>query len=236
LRDETYQNGQEERQLQRGQRDDGLLPPGLTLDDIFGRRNGESIDERDGGLGQSGQGMNGENPPARQSTDADLAKRQKTLRNRVENLQKRLDEAGAGATNLDEARDAMREAENALHQGSHGNGAAVDAQGHAVEALREGAQKLADAMQGQGDGTAAGGEDERQGSAGQSGAGESTDPLGRPAGLDKGFNNAAARFDPMTAPAAERARRVLEELRRRLGEPARPREELDYLQRLLRRY
>ncbi|MGH6863378.1 MAG: DUF4175 family protein, partial [Methylocella sp.] len=32
------------------------------------------------------------------------------------------------------------------------------------------------------------------------------------------------------------ARRVLEELRRRLGEPARPREEMDYLERLLRRY
>jgi hypothetical protein len=40
----------------------------------------------------------------------------------------------------------------------------------------------------------------------------------------------------MGVPAAERARRVLEELRRRLGEPMRPREEMDYLERLLRRY
>jgi hypothetical protein len=32
----------------------------------------------------------------------------------------------------------------------------------------------------------------------------------------------------------QRARRVLEELRRRLGEPERPRLELDYIERLLR--
>ncbi|MGQ3348533.1 DUF4175 family protein, partial [Bosea sp. (in: a-proteobacteria)] len=35
--------------------------------------------------------------------------------------------------------------------------------------------------------------------------------------------------------ATQRARRILEELRRRLGDPSRPMEELDYLERLLRR-
>ena len=236
LRDETFESGQEERRLQRGQRDDEFLPPGLTLDDIFGQQNGERSGENDGGPGQSGQGKSGKNSPERKSNDADLAKRQRALHERVENLQNRLNQAGAGVPNLDEARDAMRDAENALRQPPQGNGAAVDAQGRAIEALREGAQKLADSMQSQGDGTTADGEDDGQGSPGQFGAGEGTDPLGRPAGLNNGLNNPAARFDPMAAPAAERARRVLEELRRRLGEPARPREELDYLQRLLRRY
>ncbi|WP_353954841.1 DUF4175 family protein [uncultured Methylobacterium sp.] len=33
----------------------------------------------------------------------------------------------------------------------------------------------------------------------------------------------------------ERARRILEELRRKLGDPSRPTEELDYFERLLRR-
>ncbi len=235
LRDETYSSGQEQRQHQRGRRDDAELPPGLTFGDIFGQQNGENSHESGGGLGQDGQGMSGKNPRPRQSNPADLAKRQKALRGRVETLQKRLDEAGAGAGNLGEAQDAMREAENALQQGPHGNGAAVEAQGRAVDALREGAQKLADALQGQGDGEAAGGQDEGQGSPGPFGA-YGTDPLGRPAGREGGFNNPAARFDPLTASAAERARRVLEELRRRLGEPSRPREELDYLQRLLRRY
>jgi hypothetical protein len=32
-----------------------------------------------------------------------------------------------------------------------------------------------------------------------------------------------------------RARRILEELRRRLGDPTRPSEEIEYLERLLRR-
>ena len=61
------------------------------------------------------------------------------------------------------------------------------------------------------------------------------DPLGRPTGREHAFNP-SAKYDPMGVPAAERAQRVLEELRRRLGEPSRPREETDYLERLLRRY
>jgi hypothetical protein len=103
-----------------------------------------------------------------------------------------------------------------------------------VEALREGAQKLAESMRGDAEGSGAGegaGEDQDgQGRPGQFGDAEGTDPLGRPAESLRGFDP-SARF-----PGAERARRVLEELRRRLGEPARPREELDYLERLLRRY
>jgi hypothetical protein len=35
--------------------------------------------------------------------------------------------------------------------------------------------------------------------------------------------------------AAQRAGRILEELRRKLGDPTRPQEELDYFDRLLRR-
>jgi hypothetical protein len=48
--------------------------------------------------------------------------------------------------------------------------------------------------------------------------------------------NPRARFDPMGVPAAQRAQRVLEELRRRLADPSRSREETDYLERLLKRY
>ncbi|MGH6935560.1 MAG: DUF4175 family protein, partial [Methylocella sp.] len=69
-----------------------------------------------------------------------------------------------------------------------------------------------------------------QGPLGRFGETEGTDPLGRSVERLRGFDP-SARF-----PGAERARRVLEEIRRRLGEPARPREEMDYLERLLRRY
>jgi hypothetical protein len=60
------------------------------------------------------------------------------------------------------------------------------------------------------------------------------DPLGRPRGGNP--FNARSTFDPMGLPAAQRAQRVLEELRRRLGDPSRPREETDYLERLLGPY
>ncbi len=175
-------------------------------------------------------------PKSGQNTVTGLAKRQQALRERLEDLQNRLGRAGADPNNLDGAEEAMREAENALGQGPAASGDAVDAQGRAIEALRDGAQKLADSMRGEpeGDGSGTEGAGEDQGQQGQFGEGDA-DPLGRPAGRERAFNP-AARFDPMGVPAAERARRVLEELRRRLADPARAREELDYLERLLRHY
>jgi uncharacterized protein (TIGR02302 family) len=235
LRDETYQNGQSERHRRREERGQSGLPGQPTLGDIFGQ-DGEAIEggvDRQGN-GQDAGGKSGKSPRAGQTNDANLARRQKALRDRVENLQKRLNEAGAGANGLDGAQNAMRDAESALGQGPSGTDGAVDAQGRAVEALREGAQKLADAMNGEGEGSGAGDEagegQNSQGPPGRSGDAEGTDPLGRPAESLRGFDP-SAHF-----PGAERARRVLEELRRRLGEPARPREEMDYLERLLRRY
>lgn len=237
LRDETYQSGQGERHRQREERGQLGLPGEQTLDDFFNQDSSEDsaqgqADKNDRGQGTSSKA--GKVPRAGQNGDPGLAKRQQALRERLENLQKRLDGAGAEANDLDGAHSAMRQAENALGQGPGGTRDAVNAQGRAVEALREGAQKLAEAMQGKGEGEGAEGE-EGQGGQGQFGAARDTDPLGRPSGSERAFNP-NARFDPMGVPAAERARRVLEELRRRLGEPARPLEELDYLNRLLRRY
>jgi uncharacterized protein (TIGR02302 family) len=235
LRDETYQGGQSERHRQREERSQLGSPGQPTLGDIFGQDGDAMEGGFDGqGNGQGAGGKSGMSPRAGQTNDADLARRQKALRDRLENLQKRLDEAWADGNGLDGAQNAMRDAENALAQGPGGNDGAVDAQGRAVEALRDGAQKLAESMRGEGEGSGAGEEAgeglDGQGPSGQFGDAEGTDPLGRPAEILRGFDP-SARF-----PGAARARRVLEELRRRLGEPARPREELDYLERLLRRY
>lgn len=238
LRDETFQSGQAERHRQRQERGQFGLPGELTLGDIFGQ--GGDEDQFGGGndKGQSdyGEGGIGETDKGHgpgQANDADLERHQQALRGRLEKLQKGLGEAGTGAEGLDAAGSAMRDAESALAQGSRGTDTAVDAQGRAVEALRNAAQNLAESMQGEGDGQD-GGEQAGSGSPDRFGDADGNDPLGRPAG--RGWNNPAARFDPMGIPAAQRVRRVLEELRRRLGEPARPREELDYLERLLRRY
>ena len=166
----------------------------------------------------------------------DLQRRQETLRERLEELQRRMKQFGQkGEEGFDEAEQAMREAEKGLGQGGdQGRDEAVDAQGRALEGLRKGAQSMAQQMQpGEGEGQQAGPGDPN----GQmrEGRGQpNPDPLGRES-RDRSYNP-QSRYDPQGVPAAERAQRVLEELRKRFSDPSRPREELDYLERLLRRY
>src|ERR1700730_17521546 len=195
LRDETYRSGQAERHRQREERGQLGLPGQPTLGDIFGPDGDKDASE--GGFDRQGndQGSgakNGTSPRAGQTNDADLAMRQKALRDRLGNLQKHLDEAGAGANGLVGAQNAMRDAENALGQGPSGTDGAVDAQGRAAEALREGAQKLAETMRGETGGSRAGEEageaQDGRGPPGRFGDAEGTDPLGRPAESLRGFD------------------------------------------------
>ena len=109
---------------------------------------------------------------------------------------------------------------------------AVDSQGKALDALRKGAQKLAQAMQpGEGEGQQDGpGNNPGR----QQGAGRQTDPLGRPLqGRDLGDDLSVKIPGEIDV---QRVRRILEELRRRLGDTARPQFELDYIERLLKDY
>ena len=136
---------------------------------------------------------------------------------------------GDGQDGLGEADTAMGDASGRLGEGNAD--AAVDSQGKALEALRKGAQSLAEAMQ-QGDGDGQDGPGSRVGR--QQSGGNQTDPLGRPLhGREFG--------DDLTVKIpgeidVQRVRRILEELRRRLADPARPQIELDYIERLLKDY
>ncbi len=153
--------------------------------------------------------------------------RQHALRDRLERQQKDMDGADPEAeSDFDAARRAMKEAEEALGPGGEGREAAVEAQGRAVESLRKGADRLAEKMRGEGEGD---GEDGPP--SGRRRTGKGQDPLGR----NSGGKQARGKYDPLGLPPAQRAHRVQEELRRRLGQPERPTEELDYLERLLRR-
>ncbi|RXF70824.1 TIGR02302 family protein [Hansschlegelia zhihuaiae] len=132
-----------------------------------------------------------------------------------------------GKNALGEAGKSMGEAQGSLGQGQTGQ--ALDHQQKALEQLRKGAQAMAEAMQkGQG-------QPGQQGEEGQQGAqngeeGRDDDPLGRPVRRRESDGDATKVPGEIDA---QRARRVLEELRKRLGEADRPREELDYLERLL---
>jgi hypothetical protein len=141
-----------------------------------------------------------------------------------------------GEQGLGEAEGAMRDAEGALGQGQ--DGPAVDAQGRALESLRRGMQGMAQQMQqmqqGQGNEQAGDqpgqGEPQGQGQASQ----RDTDPLGRPL-RNRDFSDGRVAVPTLNESPAQRAQRILDELRRKLGDPTRPQQELEYFERLLRR-
>ena len=179
-----------------------------------------------------------------------LDERQRALRDRLAELQRKLKNLGMkGEKGFDDAQGDMKEAEGDLSGdqskpgkdgqggkskggGKSGKGAAVDAQGRALEALRDGAQGLEKQMQGQGKGQGRNGKGNYVARRGRPGEPPGDDPLGRGANGDKGREDGPLKE---TAGAAERARRVMEELRRRLADPARPIDERDYLERLMKR-
>ena len=215
LRDKTFKQGQDSRRdRSRGkQGDEGM---GDLQQDQQGLRDRlkrlqQELAKR--GLGQPGQkgqkgqqGQQGEQGQGDQGDQAD-------------------DEDGLG-----QADSAMGDAGGKLGDGNADG--AVDAEGKALEGLQKGRQSLADAMQ-QGDGDGPGDGPGNHAGRQQSG-GNQTDPLGRPLhGREFG--------DDMTVKIpgeidVQKVRRILEELRRRLADPARPQIELDYIERLLKDY
>jgi uncharacterized protein (TIGR02302 family) len=177
-----------------------------------------------------------------QSQMGDLRQDQQALRDRLSKLLDQLKKRGMGQDQgqngqngqgegqdqLGSAGEAMGEAEGELGEGDADS--AVDSQGRALDAMRKGAQGMAQQMQQNGIGMGPG--PGQPGRNGRSRAQNDTDPLGRPLrGREYG--------DDVTVKVpgeidAQRARRILEELRKRFGEGFRPQLELDYIERLLK--
>jgi hypothetical protein len=174
------------------------------------------------------EGAEGQGQGQGTETAEGLAERQEALRELIEELQQGLPASAGEAT-----REAMREAERNMGEARDGledgdTSGALDDQAEAIDNLREGMRALGEDMRqaesGQGQGT----ED------GQARADQGEDPLGRPLG-SRGSLGSNERLVP-DADAAARARAILDEIRRRAGELARPEAELDYLRRLLDRF
>jgi len=136
---------------------------------------------------------------------------------------------GGEGNELGKAGEAMGDAQGQLGEGDADS--AVESQGRALEAMRKGAQGMAQSMQqqmGQGPGPG------NPGRTGQARANQNTDPLGRPLrGRDYGDDTTVKVPGEIDV---QRARRILEELRKRFGESFRPQLELDYIERLLKDY
>jgi uncharacterized protein (TIGR02302 family) len=233
LRDDTFRSDQRDQAKRRSRRRASPDQNGMSQPD----ENGPSSDLDQGGddSDQSAdQDRNGAKPG-----EPSLEERQRALRDRLAELQRRLKSLGMKSEKgFDDAQGDMKEAEGDLkgqqgagrQNGKGGKGAAVDAQGRALEALREGAQGLQKQMgqgQGQGQGQRGHGYTARRGRHGE----KYGDPLGRGETGDRGAENGSLKE---STGAAQRARRVLEELRRRLADPSRPRDERDYLERLMK--
>ncbi|HZT20055.1 MAG TPA: DUF4175 family protein, partial [Dongiaceae bacterium] len=157
-----------------------------------------------------------------------FAQGQAELRQKLDQLSKRFGALmGQSPPQLGEAGRDMGEAEDQLRAGIPGN--AVDPQTQALEALRQGQQAMMEALGkrfGRGSGPRNGPDQDQ--------FGQSTDPLGRTipgAGqIDTGDVKIPDKSD------LQRAREILDELRRRAGQPERPHYELEYLDRLLKRF
>jgi uncharacterized protein (TIGR02302 family) len=221
LRDRTFQQGQNQRDRQRGGAREGKpgqqQPNGNAFGDL--RQNQQALRDRlnklledlkSRGFGQNDQNQQGQGTPGQGQ-------------NQGQNQgQDQLDQLGR-------AGDAMGDAAGDL--GESDADSAVESQGRALEALRKGAQGLAQSMQQQmGRGPGQG----RPGRFGQSRAQQDTDPLGRPMRGREYGDDATVKVPGEID--VQRARRIIEELRKRFGDFARPQDELDYIERLLKNY
>ncbi len=209
------------RDMQRGRQSEQLGEQ--SGKDQQGENPGEGQQGQDGD--QQGEGQNG----AKQS----LAERQEDLRRQLEKLERQgnlpgegNDAGNEGRKNLEDARRAMREAEDALRDDDLPQ--AMDRQAEAFESLRDGIRELGQALAE---------ENRREGGAETGQQAQREDPNGRdPLGRQAGENALRHGSDSnmlKDGDVARRAEELLEEIRRRSGELGRPEGERDYLKRLL---
>ena len=177
---------------------------------------------------QDQQQGNAQTPQQRQENaqqQQELGQRQQELGQDLQAAQKKAEGAGGeqGGQDLAEAGDAMDRAARALKQGDLGE--AGRQQDKALRDLRRGAERMSNEALAKREG--------RNGAEGEPRAGGERDPLGRQMGAagDSGDETAVP-----TASERQRAREILDELRRRAQDTQRPEAERDYLRRLLDRF
>jgi len=162
-------------------------------------------------------------PPRKddRSTGA-LARDQAQLREQLGKLKGKLGQnMPTGLEPFDRAGEAMGNAQDEL--GANNADAAVQPETHAIEELQRGMQGLAQALaQSLGGRLAIGGQ------------GDGRDPLGRRRGAMGALSDDNVKVP--TEMQLQRARRIQQEIQRRASDPNRERKELDYLERLLKRF
>lgn len=155
-----------------------------------------------------------------------LAREQEGMAKALSEMMRQTLEAGGNPQPLQNAQSAMQAAAQSLRDGAFGD--AQGRQARAMEDLRRSGEAMMQAMQ------AMASQRGGTGSGDGMGVGDNQDPFGRNGpsfGPQTGGNvKVPSQMD------IQRAREILEELQRRAGERGRPENELDYLDRLLRRF
>ena len=171
---------------------------------------------------------NNQDPANKGQPDQSGADQQDALRHRLGDAMQHLGDMGADIPDaLGEAEQAMRDANGALAKGDLDG--AVEAQTKALDKLRQGSQQANQAMaaaMGAGAGIVR--------MPGQGMPNGQTDPLGRPIERNGTNGSDSDQTKIPTEADLQKARDVLEELRRREGDAHRPRDEHEYIDRLLK--
>ncbi len=187
---------------------------------------GQSGAKAQGQSGRQGDAAGGETELGKQGQQqgplGELAKRQKKLRDKLQQLMERMRAQGGDASKeFGGAEEAMEDAEEALAKRDLES--ATQNQTLALDRMRKGAQAMAQEMMENG---------EMQ--AGRGPGSNGRDPLGRPDRSNRPDLGLSAQVPDEID--IQRAREVLDELRRRIGDPSRTTLELDYLERLIRSF
>jgi len=204
--------------------------PGMSMAPLFEEVPGEAQQGSMKGSGESGsqgappnQGQleMGQQPQGqRPGQHAKLGNRQQELRDKLQELIDRFRiEGGEPPDEFKGAQEAMRDAKEAIGEGNLDS--ATQQQSLALDKLRKGAQSMAEQMT-----------DSGEAQSGQGPGNNGRDPLGRPDRSNRPDLGLSVKVPDEID--IQRAREVLDELRRRLGDPARPAIELDYLERLIK--
>ncbi|MBT3071506.1 TIGR02302 family protein [Rhodomicrobium sp. Az07] len=189
------------------------------LDDTFRQQQNQDENGDDEKSAQPQQGQKqGRGTP---KSSAELDQRQEDLLQQLQELLSGMNADGKDPVQqkLREAEEAMGDAVGSLRQKQFGE--AGEDEGRAVESLRQGARALAEQMMRSAGGTGAGNQANR-------------DPLGRK--QNGPLDNSGDDVKIPDESSGQRARAIMDELRKRLGEPTRPMLELDYLERLIKPY
>lgn len=196
------------------------------LDRSFQRAQRGDLPQGEGEEGEEGerQGSPGRAP----GSAAGDAAGQEELRRELGELMRRSGEMTGGIPRpLGQAEQAMRAAREALERGRSGE--ALGPQGESLDHLQRGMEALLeDFAQQMGEGQ--GGEGNSFGQPGQQ-----RDPFGRQRG-EGGYLDEGEGVEIPNEAVLQRAREILNELRRRSGQRGRPQIELDYIDRLLRQF